>query len=66
MKAEAERRRLEELRACLHELVERQADRTPDATALIAGVLALSYRDLDESANGAQGALLQAINCPVA
>ena len=37
--------------ACLHELVECQVDRTPDATALVAGMLALSYRDLDDAAN---------------
>ncbi|WFE56020.1 amino acid adenylation domain-containing protein [Micromonospora sp. WMMD712] len=37
--------------ACLHRLVEAQADRTPDAEAVRAGDRALTYRQLDEAAN---------------
>jgi amino acid adenylation domain-containing protein len=36
---------------CIHELIERQADRTPDALALTYGDRRLSYRDLNASAN---------------
>jgi myxalamid-type nonribosomal peptide synthetase MxaA len=36
---------------CIHELVERQADRSPNATALIAGGARLSYLELDQRAN---------------
>ncbi|MGW5740791.1 amino acid adenylation domain-containing protein [Amycolatopsis sp. NPDC003861] len=36
---------------CLHELFEDQADRTPDATAVLAGGEAVSYRDLEQRAN---------------
>ena len=44
--------------ACLHELVERQVDRTPDATAVLAGDRELTYRELDERANQVANALL--------
>jgi len=37
--------------ACLHELVEAQADRTPEAVAVVAGDTALTYRELDLRAN---------------
>jgi len=43
---------------CLHELVERQVDRTPDATAVLAGDRELTYRELDERANQVANALL--------
>ncbi|HEU5232592.1 MAG TPA: amino acid adenylation domain-containing protein [Terriglobales bacterium] len=36
---------------CLHELVERQAQQTPDAIALIFRELRISYRELNERAN---------------
>jgi amino acid adenylation domain-containing protein len=38
-------------RACLHELVEEQADRAPDAVAVACGEAYLSYRELDLRAN---------------
>ncbi|HEX6541515.1 MAG TPA: amino acid adenylation domain-containing protein [Ktedonobacterales bacterium] len=37
--------------ACLHELIEGQAERTPDTLALIAGEERLTYRALNERAN---------------
>jgi amino acid adenylation domain-containing protein/non-ribosomal peptide synthase protein (TIGR01720 family) len=37
--------------ACLHELFERQVDRTPDAVAAVAGADSVSYRELDARAN---------------
>ncbi|GII66113.1 hypothetical protein Skr01_61980 [Sphaerisporangium krabiense] len=37
--------------ACLHTLIERQADRTPDAVAVVSGEEALTYRELDARAN---------------
>ncbi|MEO3930183.1 amino acid adenylation domain-containing protein [Micromonosporaceae bacterium B7E4] len=37
--------------ACLHQLVERQASRTPDAVAVIDGADRLTYRELDRRAN---------------
>ena len=36
---------------CLHELFERQADRSPDRPAVTRGPQSLSYRELDERAN---------------
>ncbi|MCT2582172.1 non-ribosomal peptide synthetase/type I polyketide synthase [Actinophytocola gossypii] len=36
---------------CLHHLVERQVDRTPDGTAVIDGETELTFRELDERAN---------------
>lgn len=38
-------------RACIHELIENQVGKTPDAIALIANGVSLSYRDLDTRAN---------------
>ena len=38
-------------RTCLHHLVERQAERTPEAPALLFGEETLSYRQLDRRAN---------------
>ncbi|WP_082503006.1 MupA/Atu3671 family FMN-dependent luciferase-like monooxygenase [Methylobacterium sp. Leaf100] len=43
--------------ACLHTLIERQVDRTPDATALVCGTQTLRYRDLDGRANRVAHAL---------
>ncbi|WP_230989500.1 MupA/Atu3671 family FMN-dependent luciferase-like monooxygenase [Devosia faecipullorum] len=37
--------------ACMHQLFERQADRTPDAIAIAAGGVELSYRQLEQRAN---------------
>jgi surfactin family lipopeptide synthetase A len=37
--------------ACVHQLVERAAKRTPEATALIFGDIQLTYRELDRRAN---------------
>ncbi|MGH3879120.1 MAG: MupA/Atu3671 family FMN-dependent luciferase-like monooxygenase [Actinophytocola sp.] len=37
--------------ACLHRLVEDQVDRTPEATALVAGPSTVTYRELDDRAN---------------
>lgn len=37
--------------ACLHRLFEAQAERTPDAIALVSGDEQLTYRDLNERAN---------------
>ncbi|HEX2078524.1 MAG TPA: amino acid adenylation domain-containing protein [Longimicrobium sp.] len=39
--------------ACVHELVEAQARRTPDAVAVSCGALRLTYRELDARANQA-------------
>jgi len=36
---------------CIHDLVSRQAERTPDAVALIAGDLRLTYGELNQQAN---------------
>ncbi|HSF38618.1 MAG TPA: non-ribosomal peptide synthase/polyketide synthase, partial [Thermoanaerobaculia bacterium] len=38
-------------RACLHELFEAQAQRTPDAVALVDGTREILYRELDEAAD---------------
>jgi amino acid adenylation domain-containing protein len=43
--------------ACMHELFERQADRRPDAPAVADGRESLTYRALDERANGLARAL---------
>ncbi|WP_329793961.1 amino acid adenylation domain-containing protein [Lentzea sp. DG1S-22] len=60
VRTDAERARLAELSTgaaitvpelCVHELVEQQVDRTPDALALIAADAELTYRELDERAN---------------
>ena len=37
--------------ACVHELFERQAARTPEAIAVVCGAERLTYRELDERAN---------------
>ena len=37
--------------ACIHQLFEAQAERTPDATALVCGDTRLSYRELNAAAN---------------
>lgn len=37
--------------ACVHELIERQALKTPDAVALVASGVSTTYRDLDALAN---------------
>ncbi len=37
--------------ACIHELVERQAARTPDAVALVQGDTAMTYAELDHDAD---------------
>jgi amino acid adenylation domain-containing protein len=37
--------------ACLHELFEKQAERTPDAVAALVGGQAISYRELNQRAN---------------
>src|ERR1700682_3951357 len=36
---------------CIHELVEKQAERTPDAIAVVEGDRRLTYRDLNSQAN---------------
>ncbi|GAB3443219.1 MupA/Atu3671 family FMN-dependent luciferase-like monooxygenase [Actinophytocola sediminis] len=43
---------------CLHTLVERQVDRTPDAVALVDGNAELTYRELDDLANQLANSLL--------
>lgn len=43
--------------ACLHALIERQVDRTPEATALVCGAESLTYRALDARANRVAHAL---------
>ena len=42
---------------CLHELVERQARRSPDALAVVAGTDRLTFRELDARANRWSGVL---------
>jgi len=39
------------LECCLHEFIERQADRTPDAKAIVFESEALTYRELEKRAN---------------
>src|SRR5689334_23276042 len=39
------------IQLCIHELVEAQASRTPDAVAIAFGTETLTYRELDERAN---------------
>ena len=36
---------------CIHELVQAQAERTPNAIAVVEGVRSLTYRELDSRAN---------------
>ncbi len=43
---------------CVHQLVEAQADRTPDATAVSFGDRTVSYRELDECANAVAARLI--------
>ena len=43
---------------CLHQLVEAQAARTPDAVALVFGDERIAYRELDRRANGIAARLL--------
>lgn len=44
-------RKGDETGLCLHEMFEVQADKTPDAPALVCGDLSLSYGELDAAAN---------------
>lgn len=46
--------------ACMHQLFERQADRTPDAIAIAASGVELSYRQLEQRANVIANALVAA------
>lgn len=46
-------------RACLHELFEAQADRTPEGTALVLGTEAWTYRQLDDRADRIAWRLLE-------
>jgi amino acid adenylation domain-containing protein len=39
------------LRTCIHELFELQAERSPDAVAVVAGNLEMTYRELNQRAN---------------
>src|SRR5207302_3984883 len=43
---------------CVHEAFEAQADRTPDAVALVDGARSLTYRELDRRANRLAQALI--------
>lgn len=43
--------------SCLHEQIERQIDRTPDAIALASGDEAITYRELEERSNAVAHAL---------
>ncbi len=43
---------------CVHHPFERQAERTPDAVAVVAGAVELTYRELEERANRLAHALL--------
>lgn len=45
--------------ACVHELIERQVDLTPDAPALCFGAQTLTYRQMDERANRMARALVR-------
>ncbi|MGZ6125432.1 MAG: AMP-binding protein, partial [Myxococcales bacterium] len=42
---------------CLHQIVEIQAERRPDAIALVCGAQRLTYRELDQRANQVAHAL---------
>jgi natural product biosynthesis luciferase-like monooxygenase protein len=46
--------------ACVHTLIERQADRTPDAVAVAFRNRSITYRELDEQANKVANALIAA------
>lgn len=45
--------------ACVHQLIERQVDRTPDAIAVARGEQALTYRQLDQAANKLAATLIE-------
>ncbi|KKB80718.1 luciferase [Devosia limi DSM 17137] len=47
-----------ERNVCVHQLIERQVDRTPDAIAVVYGKTALTYRQLDSAANKLAHALI--------
>ena len=49
--SESNRNSFEYRDCCVHELVEKQAERTPDAIAVVEGERRLTYRDLNSQAN---------------